>query len=336
MALNKTAAAYLAYFAYIDQALDTPNPADFTQMLGQVPAGAANGPWTLTWGPALNDGTLCYVAQGADKTYGLAFRGTNTDDEVTGWFQNLVEDGSSPLVPWLYPSAGGTMEITTGSNIALALAIGATDPATGLSLLDYLRKLAAAGPLELLVTGHSLGGALAVAATGWLQDQLAKVAPVTFTLWPHTFAAPTTWNQAFATWFGTTFTYYAAVNSNDIVPMAWADLGTLANTYPAPYPSLYSQQTLLYWAIRGLSLFDFYYAPIAASNPDPFSGTLVNGQTTWFDEAGLMHSMALQYFPHATNGATAPPLPNTTVTVAAKPRGALRPRPIRLGSRARA
>jgi hypothetical protein len=49
MALNKTAAAYLAYFAYIDQALEVPNPADFVQMLAQVPAGAANGPWMLTW-----------------------------------------------------------------------------------------------------------------------------------------------------------------------------------------------------------------------------------------------------------------------------------------------
>jgi len=155
MALNKTAAAYLAYFAYIDQALDTPNPADFSQLLGKVPAGAANGPWTLTWGPALNDGTLCYVAKGADGTYGVAFRGTNTDDEVTGWFQNIVEDGSATLVPWLYSSASSTLEITTGTNIALALAAAATDPATGISLLDYLRGLAAAGPLELIVTGTS-------------------------------------------------------------------------------------------------------------------------------------------------------------------------------------
>ena len=94
----------------------------------------------------------------------------------------------------------------------------------GSLLLDYLRGLAAAAPLELIVTGHSLGAALAVAATGWLHDQLGKLGQVTFTLWPHTFAGPTTWNNVFATWFGTTFTYYKAVNTNDIVPMAWADL----------------------------------------------------------------------------------------------------------------
>ena len=333
MALNKTAAAYLAYFAYIDQALDTPNPADFSQLLGKVPAGAANGPWTLTWGPALNDGTLCYVAKGADGTYGVAFRGTNTDDEVTGWFQNIVEDGSATLVPWLYSSASSTLEITTGTNIALALAAAATDPATGISLLDYLRGLAAAGPLELIVTGHSLGGALAVAATGWLQDQLGKLAPTTFTLWPHSFAAPTTWNKPFADWFATTFKYYAAVNGNDIVPMAWADLDILLKTYPSPYPSLYTQESALYWAIWTISFFSSYYTPIAASDPDPFLGTLAGGTTTWFEEAGLMHSMALQYFPHATNNTTAPPLPHTIVTNAPKPRGVPRPRAVRRGAR---
>ncbi len=333
MALNKTAAAYLAYFAYIDQALDTPNPSDFTALLSQVPAGAANGPWTLTWGPALNDGTLCYVARGADGTYGVAFRGTNTDDEVTGWFQDIVEDGSATLVPWLYPS-GGTMEITTGTNIALALAIGATDPTSGLSLLDYLRGLAAAAPLELIVTGHSLGAALAVAATGWLHDQLGKLGQVTFTLWPHTFAGPTTWNNVFATWFGTAFTYYTAVNTNDIVPMAWADLDTLLNTYPPPYPSLYTQEYWLYSLIWGLSWASGFYTDIAASDSDVFSATLASGNTTWFEEAGLMHSMAGQYFPHATNNTPAPPLPHTTVASAAKPRGVPRPRPVRRGGRA--
>jgi hypothetical protein len=33
MALNKTAAACRTYFAYVDQALDFPNPPDFVQML---------------------------------------------------------------------------------------------------------------------------------------------------------------------------------------------------------------------------------------------------------------------------------------------------------------
>src|SRR5271169_2707094 len=73
MAVNKVAAAYLAYFAYIDDALETVLASDFVTLLANVPAGAANGPWRLCWGPAVNDGTLGYIAQGSDGTYALAF-----------------------------------------------------------------------------------------------------------------------------------------------------------------------------------------------------------------------------------------------------------------------
>jgi alpha-beta hydrolase superfamily lysophospholipase len=66
------------------------------------------------------------------------------------------------------------LQISAGINGALALAIGLTDPATSLSLLDYLRGVAKAGALDLIVTGHSLGGAIAVVATAWLNNQLPK------------------------------------------------------------------------------------------------------------------------------------------------------------------
>jgi len=63
MTLNKAAAAYLSYFAYIDDALETVKPSDFVTYLANIPAGAANGPWKLCWGPAVNNGILAYVAQ---------------------------------------------------------------------------------------------------------------------------------------------------------------------------------------------------------------------------------------------------------------------------------
>ncbi len=44
MALNKVAAAYLAYFAYIDDALETVQASDFTKFLASIPSGTANGP----------------------------------------------------------------------------------------------------------------------------------------------------------------------------------------------------------------------------------------------------------------------------------------------------
>ena len=90
---------------------------------------------------------------------------------------------------------------------------------------DFLRGLAKTGPIDLTVTGHSLGGAIAIVATAWLLE------PLNFSLWPHTFAAPTMWNAAFATSFARTFAYYAAVNTNDIVPMAWANLSGVLATF---------------------------------------------------------------------------------------------------------
>ncbi len=320
MALNKVAAAYLSYFAYIDDALETVNPSDFVQFLGNIPAGAANGPWTLCWGPAVNDGVLGYVAQGADGSYALAFRGTDVDGSIAGAFGNLLADAEGFfLIPWLYPQqSGAPLQISAGINGALALAIGLTDPTTDLSLLDYLRGLADTGPLELMVTGHSLGGAIAVVATAWLNDQLPKLAPLKFSLWPHTFAAPTMWNANFAASFAQAFTYYAAVNSNDIVPMGWADLGSVLNTFSAPGPDLYKTDWYLYWTIDGVSKTIPTYTEIVPTDPDPFT-VATFADTSWTDEAGTMHSMQYQYFPHAT-GTVAPNLPGTTLVGVARTR----------------
>jgi len=270
----------------------------------------------------VNDGILAYVAQGADGSYALAFRGTDVDGSVSGSFQNLLADANGFfLVPWLYPQqAGAPLQISAGINGALALAIGMTDPATSVSLLDYLRGVASTSTLDLMVTGHSLGGALAIVATAWLNDQLAKVAPLKASLWPHTFAAPTMWNAAFATNFAQTFPYYAAVNSNDIVSMGWASLAGVLATYSPPGPNLHDTDWWLYVAIDGLSQTIPTYTEIVPSNPDPFAGTLV-ATSSWTTEAGDMHSMQYRYFPHAT-GTVAPNLPGTTRTGLARTRKA--------------
>jgi hypothetical protein len=322
VALNKAAAAYLAYFACIDDALETVQASDFVTLLAKVPGGATNGPWQLCWGPAVNDGILGYVAQGSDGTYALAFRGTDVDGSISGSFQNVLADANGFfLVPWLYPQQpGALLQISAGINGALALAIGLTDPATGVSLLDYLRALARSGTLDLMITGHSLGGAIAIVATAWLHDQLPKVETLNFSLWPQTFAAPTMWNAAFAGYFAQTFTYYAAVNTNDIVPMGWADLNGVLTTFPSPGPNLYNTDWWLYWTIDGVSKAIPTYTQIMPSVADSFTVTPV-GNEAWNVEADAMHSMQFQYFPHAT-GAVAPPLPGTTRTGLARTRAA--------------
>ena len=122
------------------------------------------------------------------------------------------------------------------------------------------------------------------------------------------------WNAAFATSFAQTFSaYYAAVNTNDVVPMGWANLSGVLATFLSPGPSLYETDYFsLYLPIEILSKAIPTYAEIVPSNADSFTVTPIANES-WTIEAGTMHSMQFQYFPHAT-GSVAPPLPGTTKT----------------------
>jgi hypothetical protein len=126
------------------------------------------------------------------------------------------------------------------------------------------------------------------------------------------------WNDAFATNFGQTFPYYAAVNTNDVVPMGWANLNGVLATFPSPGPDLLWTDGALYVSIDILRKWIPTYTPITPSNADPFTAIPASNES-WTAEAGTMHSMQIQYFPHAT-GTAAPPLPGTTRTGRARTR----------------
>src|ERR1700680_1692947 len=74
---QKRAAVELAAIAYTDEV----HPANPVRDIGaalktKIPA-AANGPWTLVWGPGEVEGILAYVALASDgTTYALTFRGS--------------------------------------------------------------------------------------------------------------------------------------------------------------------------------------------------------------------------------------------------------------------
>jgi lipase (class 3) len=122
------------------------------------------------------------------------------------------------------------------SGVAFAL-LGATTahPAPGATLLEYLREAGdrSNGNLDVLVTGHSKGGALASTVALWLADTQGTAGVAEHDQWDpagtatvrcHSFAGPTAGNAAFAAHSNAKIGRVCAriLNTNDIVPHAWA------------------------------------------------------------------------------------------------------------------
>src|SRR5262249_22639173 len=100
---------------------------------------------------------------------------------------------------------------------------------------------------NVMVSGHSLGGALTTVVAPWLYDQLPRtrqVANVTIT--PYTFAAPTAGGPAFAAYYDSIFpTSYRCVNTLDIVPMGYENISGLMGMYPKPSQTLWDYSGVL-------------------------------------------------------------------------------------------
>src|SRR5262245_2545515 len=141
--LNPYAAMSLASITYDDEGGTlAQQKAQMTTDLGNLPA-SAEGPWSLLWGPADNDGVLSFVAQNASRTqYAVAIRGSLSDEDAPGFISNWFDDADAFVqVPWLYPQTLPGVLISSGINDSLCLLMGATDPTTDLTLMDYLRSV---------------------------------------------------------------------------------------------------------------------------------------------------------------------------------------------------
>ena len=256
--------ASFAYLAYCGEDITTPNPD--AQILGLInsaipqipPITAPNPSWSVVWGPvaytfpgALYQDNMMFVAQNQSDTsqFVIAIRGTNAISDLD-W---LAEDFDIlQMIPWSTVSPGttapATAQISESTSIDLAILLALQDDQP--PLLEFL-KSQTSKPINLCVTGHSLGGCLAGTLAlylkenrgSWDSSRSSVVCCVTL-------AAPTAGNGDFATYSDSQFTsgagfpgWDASLGTNfdavrcslDVAPLAWTAAAVTVTTN-APIP----------------------------------------------------------------------------------------------------
>src|SRR5207253_5383677 len=132
-------------------------------------------------------------------------------------------------------------------------------PNAGQSLRHFLSDLPA-GAIELNVTGHSLGGALAPTLALWLKDiqwSWNTAGNVQISAMPS--AGPSAGNSAFSHYSDRTLATTRFVNSLDVVPHAWNErtLSQLKNLYAPSIPEDPIMDGLIDWAMQAASAGDY-------------------------------------------------------------------------------
>lgn len=227
------------------------------------------GAWKIAWGPSVVAQPLgagvamntMYVVQSEARPsqYVIAIAGTNPGS-VLDW---IIEDGLVAWqVPWIYaPLAAPHARISLGTAIGLeilqSMKPAASVPGSGRTLVDFLATVTHQ-PVQIAVTGHSLGGALAPTVALWLADTqgfLSHWDPhkhATLSALPT--AGPTAGNQPFAAYSGKKLgarltPYY---NKLDVVPHAWhrAMLEEIPYLYLPNIPALQIVKDLVKLAVQ--------------------------------------------------------------------------------------
>jgi len=263
-----------SYLAYCGEEIVTPNPQ--SQILNLIntampqipPISSPNATWKVVWGPAvyttpgaLYQDNLMFAAQNqSDPTQiVVAIRGTNFVADLDWLMDDFDVRQTIPWPPGSTTSnpANALMSESTSIDLQVLFAmIGATYGGGGpMSLMKFLLAQTAS-PIQLCVTGHSLGGCLAGALALYMKDNP--------TLWDAsgksnvsciTFAAPTAGNAAFAAysdsrfsggpyptnWDTTLGTTCDAVRCNfDVAPLAWIYTNLSASETSSPLFSIYA------------------------------------------------------------------------------------------------
>lgn len=259
--------------------------------------------WGIVWGPAVlsmknRKGTqtvvnVMYAAQNSDGSYAVCIAGTDFDS----WYDWLVEDGTVIVErDWEYGNPPSGTKISEAAHVALekvqSLVPCAGLPAAGQTLAAWLSSLG--GSLTLNVTGHSLGGALSVLVSLWLQNTLSGSPTINC----FGYAGPTPGNASFSSYFSQQVPNMTRVwNQYDVVPNAWnADSmkATLALYKTAPTGTQPSSKEDAAWGTIADAMDLYGYTqilPDQAALPNPQWGPSAT-TTSFFDQILYEHVKA--------------------------------------------
>ena len=271
------------------------------------------GTWTTVWGPVVYESSVdifhhtvysgvednaVFVVKGSDSggnpVYVVAIAGTNPKSIIT---DVTTEDFDMTLAAWPYgvpASLGLSPNITQGTLDGVGYLLGLQDPTTNDSLAAYLQGVQGT-TATVIVTGHSLGGALSPALAlalfgdpGNTASGGAGLDPATWgAVYVYPIAGAAVGDQDYATFYDTTFpqatdtqkeTWNLLVwNSLDVVPHAWNQMSAVPTLYPdldASSPCLTSIMTALgnaggsrYVQLQNQELEGTFAAPTVPLNP---------------------------------------------------------------------
>ncbi|NEP78934.1 MAG: lipase family protein [Okeania sp. SIO3B3] len=226
------------------------------------------GNWDVVWGPVIYEvqtskyaTNAMYVAQNGNQ-YVVAIAGTNPSS-LYDWF---VEDGNVvKRVSWPYGDIPASLKpkISKGTSIGLNYLLQDMK-SSGKSVLEFLGETVenSDDEIEIIFTGHSLGGALSPTLALAALDRKSEWAgekPFKISVYPS--AGPTPGNRDFSTYYDSRLgnSTTRIWNDIDIVPHAWNE--KMLSKIPNLYQPEIQPDSIVFSFVRiakGLALFRKY------------------------------------------------------------------------------